>query len=149
MIKILIFIGAVIWGSLSAQFLMQAIVSLIVSLICLAAVAFSRVSKLNNATGALTSFLQSIIFGALFVVVNWFTSGYIRYDGWSATSIAGGISFLATIICVSPQVPGKILLARMCAWVPYFLEASNHVPRYERITFARKQQVESRSRKLG
>jgi len=65
------------------------------------------------------------------------------YDTWNTASTASVVSFLATIIYVSRQVPGKILLAKMCAWVPYFLEASNRVPRSERIAFARKYRLDS------
>jgi hypothetical protein len=38
------------------------------------------------------------------------------------------------------QMPGKLLLARMSAWRPYFMEASMAlgVPANERVAFARK-----------
>ena len=138
MMVAVVFVSAVIWGALSAQFLVQAIVSLCIALLFLSGVAFSKVSKVMNFAGSLTSLFQSIIFGVLFVGGNYFSSGYIRYDSWNAASIATVVSFLATIIYVSQQIPGKILLAKMCAWVPYFFEASNCIPENERVAFARR-----------
>lgn len=133
-----VFVSAAIWGSLSAQFLVQAILSLCIALLHLSGIAFSKVSRAMNSTGFLTSLFQSIIFGVLFAGGNYISSGYIRYDSWNAASIASVASLLATIIYVSRQVPGKIALAKMCTWVPYFFEASNCMPANERVEFARK-----------
>src|SRR5271163_4004285 len=110
-----IFVLALIWGSLSAQFLLQTITALIGSLICLTAIPFSKVSKLMNAGGGLALLLQAIIFGALFVGGNWFSSYYIIYDSYDTASIASMIAFVLTFICMIPQIPGKILLNRMSA----------------------------------
>jgi hypothetical protein len=140
---IVIFSVAIIWGSLSAQFLVQVTTSLVVSLVYLAGIALSKVSRAMNLMGALTSFGQSIIFGILFVGGSWLISEYvIDFDRWNAASIASLLSFLGTIIYVSPQVPGKVLLARMCAWVPDFMQASMRVPAAERIAFARRWRAE-------
>jgi hypothetical protein len=139
---VVIFVLAVIWGSLAAQFLVQLVVSFIIALLSLAGVVFSKVSKIMNMVGALTALFQSIIFGVLFVGGNWLTSGFISYD-WDATSIASLLSFLGTIVYIAPQLPGKFLLARMCAWKPYFSEASMAVPRNERVAFARQARSDS------
>jgi hypothetical protein len=141
---ILIFVVAVIWGSLSAQFLVQVITSFVVASVYLTASIFAKVSRGMNCAGALTSFVQSILFGIVFVGGNWFTSKYvIDYATWNAASIASLFAFMATIIYVAPQVPGKIVLAKMCAWVPDFVEASMRVPAAERISFARRWRLES------
>jgi hypothetical protein len=134
----LVFAVAVIWGSLSAQFLVQTILSFVIALLYLVGVAFSKVSKALNATGFLMSFVQSVTFGVIFVGGNYLSSYYISYDSWNAASTASVVSFLATVIYVSRQIPGKLRLAKMCAWVPYFFEASNCVPRSERVAFARR-----------
>jgi hypothetical protein len=142
---ILIFVVAVIWGSLSAQFLVQVITSFVLASVYLTAIIFAKVSRGTNSARALASFLQSISFGIVFVGGNWITSEYvIDYATWSAASIASLFAFVATIIYVSPQVPGKIVLAKMCAWVPDFMEASMRVPAAERIAFARRWRLESR-----
>lgn len=134
---ILIFVVAVIWGSLSGQFLVQVVTSFVVAAVCITATFFSKVPKSMNLTGAPTSFAQSIMFGILFVGGNWITSEYIiDYNTWNAVSIASLLSCLGTIIYVSPQVSGKILLARMCAWSLYFMEASMQYPASERVAFA-------------
>jgi K+-sensing histidine kinase KdpD len=136
---ILTFVVAVAWGSLSAQFLVQVITSVVVALVYITGIAFSKVARGNNLMGALTGLLQAIIFAALFVGGNWITSEYlVSYDTWNAASIAALVSFLATIIYTALQVPGKIRLAHACAWVPSFVEASMQVPAHERIAFARK-----------
>ena len=141
MAAILIFVGAVIWGSLSAQFLVQAMLSFAIALICLAGIVFSKVSKTQNIIGALTSLVQSIIFGILFLGGNYLSSDYINYETWGAASIVSVISFLLTIVYCSSQIHGRIRLARLCSWVPYFFEASNRVPCNERVAFAKKYQA--------
>ncbi len=140
---IVIFVLGIIWGSLSAQFLVQAVTAFIIALLFLTGIAYSKVSRVTNVVGVLAALVQSIIFGAIFVGGNWIASEYVSYESWNANSIASLVSFLVTIIYVAPQVPGKILLARMCAWVPFFSEASMRVPRNERVAFARKYRLDS------
>jgi hypothetical protein len=135
---VLIFILAMIWGSLSAQFLMQTVTSLILASIYLAGVAFSKVSRTVNGAGTLATLAQVLVFGAVFLSGNWFASHYVDYSSFNTASVASGLSFVATIIYVAPRVPGKILLARMRASVPSFGEASMHIPATERVEFARK-----------
>jgi hypothetical protein len=132
------FIAAVLWGSLSAQFLVQAVLSLITGFVYLSGLMFSRVSKSLNAIGTVVGFVQAAVFAALFLGGNWFASDYIDYGSWSTDSIASVVAFLLTIIYCAVQVPGKILLARLCAWKPYFAQAVNTQPASERIAFARK-----------
>ena len=57
---ILSFIVAVIWGSLSAQFLVQVATSVAVTLVYLAAIISAKVSRVMNCAGALTSFLNHV-----------------------------------------------------------------------------------------
>jgi len=64
---IVIFVVAVVWGSLSAKFLVQTGVSFIIALLYLTAILFSKVSKVMNMTVALMAFLQSIMFGRSFL----------------------------------------------------------------------------------
>jgi hypothetical protein len=125
----LLFIAAVIWASLSAQFLVQIIVCCINAVICVSALMFSEVSKALNAIGSLVAVAQTLLFFGLFLGGNWIASDYVDYGSWNAASIASVIAFLATLVYCGVQVPGKILLARMCAWEPYFMEASNAHPR--------------------
>ena len=135
---VLIFILAIIWGSLSAQFLMQTVTSLILASVYLTGFAFSKVSRTVNGAGTAATLAQVIVFGALFLSGNWFASHYVDYSSFNTVSVASALSFVATIIYVAPRVPGKILLARMRAWVPWFSEASMHFPANERVEFARK-----------
>jgi hypothetical protein len=60
---ILSFIVGVIWGSLSAQFLVQVVTSFVVTLVYLGAIMSAKVSRVTNSAGALTSFVQSICSG--------------------------------------------------------------------------------------
>lgn len=134
---------AILWGSLAAQFLMQAVVSFIITIINLIAIIFSQVRKAMNMAGTLACSAQSIMYAVLFVVGNWIVSEYlVEFERWNAPSIASLVSFAATIIYIIPQLPGKILLARMCAWTPNFMEAQMHQPRGERVAFARKWRME-------
>jgi hypothetical protein len=132
----------IIWGALSAQFLVQTVTSLVVAIIYLSGLAFSKVAKSRNATGFAVSAAQVLVFAALFYAGNWLSANFIDYDAWNATSIAGLLSFTVTIVYCALQIPGKLLLARMTAWRPYFMEASMAVPANERIAFARKCRTE-------
>jgi hypothetical protein len=141
---ILSFIVGVIWGSLSGQFLVQVVTSLIVVFVYLAGVALSKVSRAMNFTGVLASFGQTLLFGVLFFGGNWITSEYIvDYDTWNVGSVASILAFLGTIIYCARQVPGKIVLAKLCAWTPNFMEVSMRVPPAERIALARRWRLES------
>ena len=144
MTMILSSIVGVIWGSVSAQFLVQVTTSLILVFVYLAGAALSKVSRAMNFTGALASFGQTLLFGALFFSGNWLTSEYlIDYNTWNVGSIVSLLAFLGTIIYCARQIPGKIVLAKMCAWVPNFMEASMRVPPAERIALARRWRLKS------
>ncbi|MGB7034088.1 MAG: hypothetical protein WBD71_01065 [Xanthobacteraceae bacterium] len=132
------FIAAVVWGSLSAQFLVQVVSSLITGFVYLSGLLFSRVSKSITAIGTLVGFIQAVVFAALFFGGNWFASSYIDYGSWNADSIASVVAFLLTIIYCALQVPGKILVARLCAWKPYFAQTvRTRRPGEEAVAFAR------------
>ena len=137
MMAILSFIFALVWGTLSAQFFLQFIVSLSTLTIHVSAFLFSKVDKRNNSAGCIALLTQTIIFAVLFFGGNWLYGMIIDYGTWNATSIASLALFLLTLICMLPQIPGKILLAWKCAWIPYFFEASNAMPPHERIAFAK------------
>jgi hypothetical protein len=106
----LLFIAAVIWGSLSAQFLVQTLLCLINGAISLSALIFSKVSKLLNATGSLVNVAMALLFLALFLGGNWIASDYIDYESWNTNSIASVVASLATLVYCGVQVPVKILL---------------------------------------
>jgi hypothetical protein len=139
---ILIFALAVVWGSLSGQFLAQAVTSLVAAVVyIIAAITGSPVCKVRNLTGTLISFSHAIVYSML-LICGYKTVGAYVTDIWSAASVGFLISFLATIVLVAPRVPGKILLARMCARVPNFVqEASLRFPVSERVAFARRWQA--------
>lgn len=132
----LIFIAGFIWGSLSAQFLVQTITSLIIALVYLAALASTKVPRAMNAAGCGVSLLQAIIFAALFLGGTWLAGFYIDFASINAPSIASLVSFLATLLYTARQVPGKILLAKLSAGNKWFLQAAMNRPREERVALA-------------
>jgi hypothetical protein len=136
--SILIFIVGLIWGSLSAQFFVQAVVSFVITVLYFVGLLLSSVSKIDNALATGVALFQVAIVGVLFFGGNWFVSDYIDYDTWNAASIGSVVSFLATIAYVVPQISGKIMFANMCAWIPQFREEANTLPSDYRIDFARK-----------
>jgi hypothetical protein len=140
---ILIFIGALVWGSLSGQFLVQIVGAFMGMCQHVAAFFFSRVNKRVNAMGFVTTFSMVIGFGVVFIGGNWIASGFIDYGNWNAASVLSMIAFLGTIVYCSLQVPGKILLTNECAWSPYFFEAANAMPSNQRVAFARKHRKEN------
>src|ERR1700730_11475985 len=97
--QILSFIIAVIWGSLSSQFLVQVVSSLVIGFVYLVGAVLSTVSRAMNFTGALISIGQTLLFGVLLFGGNWIISEYvIDYDTWSAGTIASLLAFLGTSI---------------------------------------------------
>jgi hypothetical protein len=76
-----IFILAIIWGSLSGQFLVQVMTSFVIAIINFLGIAFSKVSRAMTFAGAFAGLSQTILFGVLFFGGNWITSEYIiDYD---------------------------------------------------------------------
>lgn len=63
----LYFIGAIIWGSLTAQFLVQKITSLSISIIYLYGLLFSPVKREITAAGFAAALAQTLLFAALCV----------------------------------------------------------------------------------
>jgi len=112
----MLFIAAMIWGSLSAQFLVQTITCFIIGIVCVSGLMFSQVSRVLNAIGTLVAIVQTLVFLGLFLGGDWIVSSYIDYESWNANSIASSLAFLATLVYCGAQVPGKILLARLCVW---------------------------------
>src|SRR5260370_36827790 len=102
-----LFIVAIIWGSLSAQFLVQTILSFIIASIYLCGIVFSKVSKVTNMIGVLGSLLQSIMFGLLFYGGNSIACQFLTYV-WHAIVLL--LAFFGAIVYVSPAVPVMIFL---------------------------------------
>jgi len=45
---------------------------------------------------------------------------------------------LASIVYCVLQIPDKVLVARLCAWKPFFAEAMRARPQSEQLAFARR-----------
>jgi hypothetical protein len=134
----MLLIAGAIWSALSAQFLVQTITSLVLALIYLTALPFSRVKRNIKIAGVAASFSQSMVFGALFIGGNWFAAEYINFMEWSATTIASLVMFLVSIVYCVLQIPDKVLIARFIAWKPFFAEAMRARPQGEQLAFARR-----------
>jgi hypothetical protein len=132
----LVFITGFVWGSLSAQFLVQILTSLIISFVYLAGLTSNKVPRTMNAAGCGVSLLQAMVFAALFVAGSWLASSYVDFISWNAASIASLVSFLTTLLITARQVPGKVLLAKLSAQDKWFLQAVVHRPREERVELA-------------
>lgn len=124
---ILGFTIALVWGTVAAQFLLQAITSLCIVIIYLPAIAFSKVRKALTVRGVVTTLCRTILFLALFLGGYWLSRKYINYANWNLDSITTATLFAASALFMFPQIPGKISFARKCAWQPNFLEASRDV----------------------
>jgi hypothetical protein len=64
---VVLFVVALVWGSLSAQFLVQVITSLVLARIYAVALFSSKVPKSDNLIGVGVSAVQAVIFAMLFV----------------------------------------------------------------------------------
>ena len=125
---ILGFTIALVWGTVAAQFLLQAITSFCMVIIYLPAVALSKVRKALTLRGVVMTLCRTILFLALFLGGYWLSKKYINYSVWNLDSITAATLFAASALFMLPQIPGKIIFAWKCAWEPNFLEASvNHI----------------------
>ena len=128
-------VAGIIWGSLAAQFIVQNFTSSSLAVIYLSGFMFSPVSKSRNARACLVMVAQSLVFLVLFFGGNWLANKYIDYDAWNAIAIASLGSFWLMIVYGVVQVPGKLLLAELSAWQPFFAEAAVLAP--DPVAFAR------------
>jgi hypothetical protein len=131
----LIFIVGLIWGSLSAQFLVQTVTSLLNALIYLAGLASGKVPRAWNAMASGVALLQAIIFAALFLGGNWLASAYTDFS-MNATFVGSLVSFLVTLLYTARQVPGKILVANLSSQDHWFVRAAMRKPPAEVVTLA-------------
>jgi hypothetical protein len=130
------FVGALVWASLSGQFAFQIFTSLIVTATFASGLLFSRANKHDCLLGFVVSLASAIVFGALLVGGGWLAARYLEFQWWDLTAVSFAVVFAATIVFSLLQLPGKFLLAFMCAWEPGFAENSMLIPRSERVDFA-------------
>jgi hypothetical protein len=135
---ILTFPVAIFWGSLSARLAVRCVTALIIALVCLVALGLSNVSTRTNFAGMIAGAGRLFLFGILLVGGYWVTSKYIiDYYTWNPDSIAATLFFIASTIYDIRQLPGKVLLTKMCAFAPGFMEAQRHQPWDRRIALAK------------
>jgi hypothetical protein len=100
------FIASIVWEMLSAQFSLQAIVSLITGTISFVALPFSQLGKVFNLAGFWWGLGNACCF-VLFGGGNRMASHFIDYETWNAASIAEAVTFFISFIAMLPQIPGK------------------------------------------
>ena len=138
-------ISWVFLGFIMGQFLVQVIVSFLTGTISLAGIAFSKVDLKTNAVGTFAGYSQALLFAALTYLCVRFGTSYISYQLWNTALITTMVAFIISILYAAKQVYGKMMLTYMCAWIPYFFEASLSVPRNERVEFAFKTRSDMRN----
>jgi hypothetical protein len=138
------YICAIVWGGFAAQFLVQSITSFLDGLIALAGLVGSRVDKVLNATGVGVGFGLAILFAALVYLGSWISVRFIDYNTWNGRLITLAVVFSLSLIYCLIQVPGKLILAWVTAWVPNFAELSRSVPAAQRVGYAWKTWSEGR-----
>jgi hypothetical protein len=116
------FVISVVWGSLSAQFLVETISFFTTACIYLYGLLFSRVKKRLNAFFFGTALTQAALFAVLFVGGFWLVGRFVEHPVPTENWIAGFITFIVTFAYYATQVPDKIREARMCAMKPLFAE---------------------------
>jgi hypothetical protein len=109
-----LFIGSIVWGALTAQFLVQILSSFTTAGIYLCGLLFSRVKKRLNAIFFITSLTMAVVFAVLLAGGFWLIDLYIPYPS-NADLIAALVAFLFYLVYCLVQVPDKILVARMNA----------------------------------
>jgi hypothetical protein len=141
----LLFIGSIVWGAITAQFLVQTLSSFASAGIHLYGLLFSQVKKRLNAIFFASSLTQAVVFAVLLVGGFWLIDLYIPHPS-NADLIAALVAFAFCFVYCLAQVPNKILVARMCAMRPFFAEAARarRLSPNETAAFARKEWAQPR-----
>ena len=129
-------IGAVFWGALSAQFLVQTISSFTTALIFLYGLFFSRVKKNITASGFAANITLAGLFAVFLLGGFWLIASYTPLDhaGWNLNYTGGLVAFVISFIYCFIQVPDKIYIARLVAMTPYFAERARFVAPNRKLT---------------
>ena len=130
----LYFIGAIIWGSLAAQFFVQTLTSLSIAIVYLYGLLCSAVKRKITATGFAAAVAQASLFGALFVGGFFLIAEYFQPSGWTINMSAGFVAFVLTFVYCFIQVPDRILVAKLTSTVPYFAERARWLAPNRRIS---------------
>jgi uncharacterized protein YebE (UPF0316 family) len=138
------YICAILWGGFAAQFLVQSVTSFLNGLIALSGLIGSKVDRVMNATGVVVGFGMGIVFAALLYAGHALFRRYVGYITWDGRSIALAVAFGFSLIYCVVQIPGKLILAWVTAWVPNFAELSRSVPAAQRVDYAWKTWSEGR-----
>lgn len=127
--QIVYLIAAIIWGAVSAQFLVQIISSFVTATIFLYGLFFSRVNRRITGPGFVAAIAQVVLFGVLFVGGFWLIVSFTQaqFSQWNMNWIAGLVAFLISFTYCIIQVPAKIYVARSCAMIPLFAEIASSV----------------------
>jgi hypothetical protein len=122
-------IGAIFWGALSAQFLVQSISSFATATVYLYGLFFSRVKKNITASGFAAAITQAVLFAIFLIGGFWLIASYthIGHAVWNMNYTAGLVAFVISFIYCFVQVPDKLYIARLCAMTPYFAERARFV----------------------
>ena len=142
---VLIFIGAVFWGLLAAQLLVQAAVSTLNGLIPLLGLFLSKVDRSTNAMGAVAGLVQGAVFWALLAGGYWLSLRFFNYSAWDGVEVAMVIAFVVSFAYCAIQIPGKLYLAWVCAWEPHFFQSATLVPPQQRLAYAMKWRSDKRT----
>lgn len=142
--NVILFVVGLLWGALSAQFVVQTVTSLCVATIYLSALISSQVPKRMNLAGGLVAFVQAIVYGLLFLGGTWFTGHYIDYTALSPVSGATILTFVCSLCYCLQRVSGVLLLSRLSASDEWFVRAAMGRPRNERVMLARQYQASPR-----
>jgi hypothetical protein len=122
----LFFVGSIICGALTAQFLLQIISSIACACIYLRGF-FSPVRKRLNATFALAMLAQALVFAGLLVGIYWLLVAWGPAEITQWDTAMWLVGFAPSFIWCFIQVPDKILAARMCATQRGFAERARAI----------------------
>jgi hypothetical protein len=115
----------------------QCFVNILVAAVFIPAFLVSNVENLVLVIGSLANLALLAVFGSIAIFDAWYA-----YSHWVAivdlpVVVFGINACWINVLYLSPQLPGKLLLARLSAYTPGFAEASFQVPRNKRVEFAR------------
>jgi hypothetical protein len=124
-------------GGLFTQFLIQAIYSFSVGLIVVSGLLVAKVRAQENLMHLLAVMPQTFLYGALAYGLYWLAGKNLDLSNWNLGTVSAAFGYILAVFYAAPQIGGKLLLARMCAFVPGFAEDAMSLPVNERVTFAR------------
>jgi hypothetical protein len=133
-------------GTLFGLFLIYGICSCLIIYVVVVGIFAARVQIKTNLVHLFTFATQAILFAGLAFGVYWLADKILDLHSLNAGTLSAIIGALISVLYGASRIEGKLVLARMCAFVPSFTEQIYSIPADQRIGFAKRSYLDNKTR---